>query len=177
MKSIDRGIAGLVVIFAIAISACTGVDEDGRKVDASGKEETSLESVPEEVLAAALAARPDLVVTQVEHETRDGNDYYDIGGTLTDGSELELDMTRIDGVWTVVEFQRDIGLDTVPKPVASTLAEGLPGWTPARIIESTQRDGSVIYEFFGPGAGAERTKHEVRWADDKAELLVDEWAH
>jgi hypothetical protein len=128
-------------------------------------------------MAAALAARPELSITEAEFETRDGNEYYDVGGTLPDGSELELDMTRIDGVWTVVEFQRDIGMDLVPEDVAAALASGVPDWAPTRIIESDQGDGTIIYEFFGPGEGDELDKHEVKWTDGEAELLVDEWAH
>ena len=161
----------------LALSACSGEHEESRKVDASGKEDTALDNVPGEVLAAALAARPDLVISEAEFETRDGNEYYDVGGTLPDGSELELDMTRVDGVWTVVEFQRDIQMDLVPELVATTLAAGVPDWTPTRIIESDQGDGTIVYEFFGPGEGDELAKHEVKWADGAAELLIDEWAH
>lgn len=138
---------------------------------------TALAAVPQEVLAAALAASPDLTITEAEYETRDGNKYYDVGGTLPDGSELELDMTMVDGVWTVVEFQRDIGIDLVPEDVAAALTEGVPGWTPTRIIESDQGDGTIIYEFFAPADDGELEKHEIKWTDGEAELLVDEWAH
>ena len=161
----------------LALSACSAEHEDGRKVDASGKEDTALESLPEEVIAAALAARPELSINEAEYETRDGNEYYDVEGTMPDGSELELDMTLVDGVWTVVEFQRDIGMDLVPEMVAAALAAGVPDWTPTRIIESDQGDGTVIYEFFGPGTDDELEKREVKWTDGMAELLVDEWAH
>ena len=161
----------------LALSACSAEQEDGRKVDASGKEDTALESLPEEVIAAALAARPELSINEAEYETRDGNEYYDVEGTLPDGSELELDMTLVDGVWTVVEFQRDIGMNLVPEMVAVALAAGVPDWTPTRIIESDQGDGTVIYEFFGPRTDDELEKHEVKWSDGMAELLVDEWAH
>lgn len=166
-----------VAICWLLLAACSAEPEAGHKVDASGKEETALDEVPQEVMAAALAARPELSITEAEFETRDGNEYYDVGGTLPDGSELELDMTKIDGAWTVVEFQRDIGMDLVPEDVAVALVHGVPGWTPTRIIESDQGDGTVIYEFFGPGDGDEPDKHEVKWADNEAELLVDEWAH
>lgn len=167
----------MVALATLALTGCSAEQGEGQKVDASGKEETALESLPEEVLAAAQAARPDLAITEAEYETRDGNEYYDVGGTLPDGSEMELDMTRIDGAWTVVEFQRDIGMDLVPADVASALEAGVPGWTPTRIIESDQGDGTIVYEFFGPGDGDELDKYEVKWADGAAELLVDEWAH
>lgn len=161
----------------LLMSACSGAREEGHRVDASGKEDTALDALPADVLAAALAARPELSITEAEYETRDGNEYYDVGGTLPDGSEMELDMTRVDGVWTVVEFQRDISMELVPADVADVLAAGVAGWSPTRIIESDQGDGTVIYEFFGPGAGEELAKHEVRWVDGSAELLVDEWVH
>ncbi len=161
----------------LTMSACSVEHEDGHKVDASGKEEVALEALPEEVLAAAIAASPELSITEAEYETRDGNEYYDVGGTLPDGSELELDMTRIDGVWTVVEFQRDISMSLVPEDVVAALVAGVPDWAPTRIIESDQGDGTVIYEFFGPGDGDEPVKHEVKWTSGMAELLVDEWQH
>lgn len=161
----------------LALSACSTEHEPGRKVDASGKEDAALESLPKEVIAAALAARPELSINSAEYETRDGNEYYDVEGTMPDGSELELDMTFVDGAWTVVEFQRDIGMDSVPEMVGAALAAGVPDWIPTRIIESDQGDGTVVYEFFGPGTDAEPEKHEVKWTDGVADLLVDEWAH
>lgn len=169
----------LFTLFAIALGTmgCSTEPQEGRTVDASGKEATALDAVPEEVLAAALAARPELEIVEAEYETRDGNEYYDVGGTLPDGSELELDMTRVDGVWTVVEFQRDIGMDLVPVDVAAALAAGVPNWSPTRVIESDQGDGTVIYEFFAENAAGELVKHEVKWTDGEAELLADEWVH
>ena len=169
----------LVAIAAtlLAISACSTEHEEGRKVDASGKEDAALESLPKDVIAAALAARPELSINGAEYETRDGNEYYDVEGTMPDGSELELDMTLVGGVWTVVEFQRDIGMDSVPEMVGAALTAGVPDWIPTRIIESDQGDGTVVYEFFGPGTDDELEKHEVKWTDGVAELLVDEWAH
>jgi hypothetical protein len=166
-----------ITIFALLLAACSAEPEEGQKVNASGKEDTALDAVPQEVLAAALAASPDLKITEAEYETRDGNEYYDVGGTLADGSELELDMTIIDGAWTVVEFQRDIGMDLVPADVVAALATGVPDWTPTRIIESDQGDGTIIYEFFAPADDGELEKHEIKWTNGEAELLVDEWAH
>lgn len=160
------------------IAACGGQDaEEGRKVDASGKDETALDAVPAEVLAVAKAAQPELAVGEVEYETRDGNEYYDVGGTLPDGSELELDMTMIDGVWTVVETQRDIGTDLLPAGVGDLLSGKFPEWQPDRIIESDQGDGVIIYEFFGKTETGDDTKIEIKWAQEQAELLVDEWVH
>jgi hypothetical protein len=166
------------IVFLAGLCACGGPGVDqGRRVDASGKEPTDLAAVPEEVLTAARAARPDLSLSKAEHETRDGNEYYDVGGTLPDGSELELDVTRVDGVWTVVEIQRDIDADRVPEEVSAALAAHAPGWRADRIIESDQGNGMVIYEFFGPGDSAEPLKIEVKLENGSAEVLEDEWLH
>lgn len=152
-------------------------NEAGRKVETTGKQETALEAVPDEVLQVARRARPDLAVGEAEFEVRDGREYYDVGGTLPDGSELELDMTRVDGKWTVVEIQRDVGLDEVPGAVRDALAGHSPGWVPERIIESDQGDGVIIFEFFGQGRGGETVKTEVKFEGAVAEVLTDEWQH
>lgn len=166
------------VALMLVVAACGGNDADeGRKVDASGKQATDLDAVPAEVVAAAKAARPDLTITAAEFETRDGNEYYELGGTLPDGSEWELDMTRVDGVWTVAETQRDIGMELVHEAVVGTLETKFPGWSPTRIIESDQGDGVIVYEFFGKNEDGENTKVEVKLEDGHAELLIDEWVH
>ena len=143
-------------------------------VETTGKLEAEL---PDEVRAAALAARPDLDITETEYEEREGRRYFDVGGVLPDGSELELDMMLDGGEWIVVEVQRDIGFDALPAVVAETLGSELPDWRPDRIIESDQGDGVVIYEFFGEAPDGTRVKHEIRFAAGEAELLIEEWAH
>jgi hypothetical protein len=172
-------------ILAIAwlglLAGCGSHDNEaeapGKKVQATGKETTALEHVPAEVLAAARAARPDLAIAEAEHELRDGQDYYDVGGLLPDGSEMELDMTRVDGQWAVVEFQRDIDIQALPVTVAAALDGAKPDWVPERIIESEQADGIVIYEFFGKASNDQPIKVEVKWDDPVAEVLQDEWVH
>lgn len=144
-------------------------------VDSSGKIGAELADVPAAVLDAVRQARPGITLLDAEYETRDGREYYDIGGVMPDDAEVELDLTRIDGQWTVVEIQRDIGSAELPADVAQTLADGLPGWEAARIIESDQGDGTVIYEFFG--AGDVPVKYEIKWAAGTAEFLTEEWAH
>ncbi|UCH47467.1 MAG: hypothetical protein JSU95_15560 [Betaproteobacteria bacterium] len=176
MKSTSR--IALISILVLGLAACVTPDaEKGRKVDASGKEDIDLDAVPAEVLAAAMASQPELDLSEAEYETRDGNEYYDVGGTMPDGSELELDITRIDGVWTVVETQRDIEIEATPESVANALHGKVPGWSPDRIIESDQGDGVVIYEFFGKDADDQETKIEVKFEGGQAEVLVDEWLH
>lgn len=178
MKTIDNTIC--ILLLGGFVAACGGDNStsgNGRKVETSGKEATTLDALPGEVIAAALAVRPGLDITEAEYELRDGREYYDVGGTMPDGSELELDMTRIDGTWTVVEFQRDIGMDYVPEPVSAALSGHAPAWIPERIIESDQGDGVVVYEFFGPGPEGEPVKIEVKLALDEATVLKDEWQH
>ena len=171
------GIFLLLTIF-LGLAACGGPDaEESRKVDASGKEATELDAVPAEVMAVARAAQPELDISEAEYETRDGNEYYDVGGTLPDGSELELDMTKIDGAWTVVETQRDIGMELVPGRVGELLSGKFPEWQPERIIESDQGDGVIVYEFFGKTESGADTKIEIKWVESQAELLIDEWVH
>jgi hypothetical protein len=171
----------LIAAAAAMLSACGEADArtgpQGQTVETSGKEAAVLDALPPEVLAAARAARPELTITQAEHELRDGKDYYDVGGTMPDGSELELDMTRVDGEWMVVEFQRDIEFDVAPDAVRSALDGHAPDWRPERIIESDQGDGIVIYEFFGDDASGEPVKIEVKWQQGVAEVLRDEWQH
>lgn len=166
------------LLLLLGLVACSGTDDsEGRKVETSGKQATDLSAVPAEALAAARAAMPELAISEAEYETRDGKEYYEIGGTLADGSEWELDMTRIDGVWTVAEKQRDIGMELVPDHVSGALDTKFPEWHPERIIESDQGDGVFIYEFFGKTETGEATKIEIRLEDGHAELLVDEWLH
>lgn len=168
----------LISMLVSGLAACgTPGAGEGRKVDASGKVATDLDAVPAEVLAVAKASQPKLNLSEAEYETRDGNEYYDVGGTLPDGSELELDITKIDGVWTVVETQRDIEFETTPEPVVDSLNGKAPGWSPDRIIESDQGNGVVIYEFFGKDDDGEDTKIEVKFEGGQAEVLVDEWLH
>ena len=167
-----------VLLSCLFLAACgAGDDATGKRVDASGKEATGLEEVPAEVLQVARAARPEMQLEAAEHEVRDGRDYYDIAGKMPDGTEVELDMTTVDGRWAVVEIQRDVEMSQVPEQVRRALADVHDDFDPHRIIESDQDNGIVIYEFFGPGAGAEEMKAEVKWEADQAELLQDEWVH
>ena len=145
-------------------------------VDATGKEAVALESIPAEVLAAVTAARPGIQIAEAEHEQRNGNDYYDVEGTLN-GAEIELDLTKIDGVWKVVEVQRDIAAADTPATVTAALGGAHPAFSPTRIIESDQGDGVVIYEFFGAGADGKDTKIEVKLENGAAEVLTSEWIH
>jgi hypothetical protein len=176
----SRKIAILAAMLASA--SCGRADpnptEQTDKVATSGKEQTALESVPADVLAAAKAAQPTMTFTEAEAEIRDGRNYYDVAGTLPDGSEVELDMLQEPSGWTVVETQRDIAFASAPEAVRGAIAKADAAFVPSRVIESRQNDGVVIYELFGPTiAGAEPRKVEIKFAANKAEILTKEWAH
>ncbi|HLU05161.1 MAG TPA: hypothetical protein VKZ91_01285 [Woeseiaceae bacterium] len=178
MTQTSRYRPAFVLLFCLLLTACGPADDaTGKRVDASGKEATSLEAVPAEVLQAAQAVRPEMQLLAAEHEVREGRDYYDIAGKMPDGAEVELDMTTVDGRWAVVEIQRDIEMAQVPAQVRQALTDAHQNWVPHRIIESDQDNGVVIYEFFGAGPGAEEMKAEVKWEANQAELLKDEWVH
>jgi hypothetical protein len=148
------------------------------KVATSGKSKVALDQVPAEVLQAARAAREGVTLTEAEAETREGRRYLDVAGTLPDGSEIEFDIMEEGGRWRVVESQRDMAFAEVPAPVRASIAAADAKFAPTRVIESTQEDGIIIYELFGPEGGDPRgRKVEIKWDGSKAELLTKEWAH
>ena len=172
----------VLVIAGVALSSCQAeeprIPEPAEKVETSGKAKTGLDDVPAEVLAAAKAAQPTMTFTEAESEVREGRNYYDVGGRLPDGSEVELDMLQEPTGWTVVETQRDIAFATTPKPVQAAIGGADPAFRPDRVIESRQNDGIVIYELFGPAReGAEPRKVEIKFDGRRAEILTKEWAH
>lgn len=137
---------------------------------------TEAADIPAPVLAAVEAARPGFVVAEAELKEREGRRYYDVEGTF-EGADLELDLLETPEGWTVVEIQRDIGWDATPAPVRAAAEEARAGFTPVRIIESTQAgDGAVIYELFAEGQPATPAL-EVRVLDGQTEVLSEVWPH
>jgi hypothetical protein len=155
------------------LAACTQPtpqnQADSGAVETSGKSEVPLTQVPPEVMAAATAAQPGFVPAEAEAETRDGRRYFDVGGKLADGSEVEFDIMEEGGRWRVVETQRDIRLAAAPEAVRKAAGSFPAG----RVIESRQSDGLVIYELYD----AQQRKLEIKWDDKGAEVLTKEWAH
>lgn len=145
---------------------------------AQGKQATGLDAVPQDVLAVAGAERPGVTLTAAEHEVRNGNDYYDVEGTAADGSEIEFDITRIDGAWAVVEVQRDIDYGETPQAVRDAVAAHDAEFVPGRVIESVQADGLVVYELYvdADGSGGD-DKVEVKFDGGTATILSGEWVH
>ncbi|HEX8624059.1 MAG TPA: hypothetical protein VF782_03160 [Allosphingosinicella sp.] len=159
----------------LALAACGPAaappepDPAANKVVTSGKRDVPLAQVPPEVLAAAAQSQPGFVPAEAEAEIRDGREYFDIGGRLADGSEVEFDIVRQGARWKVVETQRDIALAVAPQAVRSAA----DGFAAARVIESRQTDGLVIYELYDP----KQRKLEIKWDGKRAEKLTAEWAH
>lgn len=130
------------------------------------------DTVPADVAAAVKKAMPQMTISEAELKERDGRRYYDVEGTLPDGSEIELDMLQTPQGWEVVEIQRDIAWASAPVPVRAAAGRA----EPVRVIESRQTDGTVIYELFAPGQPKDPAL-EVKWRDGKAELLTSRWPH
>lgn len=173
--------AVFILAAAMLASACSadGTNSfDGTEVVTSGKTEVAIAEVPSDVLAAASQRVADLKLTEAETELRNGVRYYDLGGSLPDGSEMELDIMQDGASWRVVETQRDLDFTAVPRPVADAALASDPGLKPTRVIESRQEDGLVIYELFSPaGSDPVGAKKEVRWDGKRAEVLTSEWVH
>jgi hypothetical protein len=173
----------LLLAFCAALAACgqpdtSTNDAEPATVATSGKSKVALDQVPAEVLQTALRARQGVTVAEAEAETREGRRYFDIAGTLSDGSKIEFDIMEEGGSWRVVETQRDMPFEQVPAPVRAASAAADANFAPTRVIESAQQDGVVIYELFGPANGnPQGRKVEIKWAGGKAELLTKEWAH
>ena len=159
----------LLPLALLALAACGGEAAPGNNVESSGKREVALVDIPDEVMAAAKAAQPGFTPAEAEAETRDGRRYFDIGGKLEDGSEVEFDIMEEGGSWRVVETQRDIALAAAPEPVRKAAGSFPAG----RVIESRQGDGLAIYELYD----AQKRKLEIKWDGSRAELLTEEWAH
>lgn len=169
------------ILLLSAVTACSGPSEtpaDPATVATSGKRDVPVADVPAEVLAAARAAREGFTIREAEAETRDGRSYYDIGGTLSDGTEIEFDIMQEGDLWLVVETQRDVALAETPRPVREALVAHDAAFAPTRVIESVQADGLVIYELYGrEGGDPEGRKIEVKWNGEQADLLTREWKH
>lgn len=136
---------------------------------------TAAADLPPEVAAAVRAAAPAMTILDAELKERDGRRYYDVEGTMN-GAEIELDLLQTAQGWQVVEVQRDIVWHEAPAPVRTAAHGPTKGVAPARIIESKQNDGTIIYELFAPGQPKDPAV-EVAWKDGAAKVLSEKWPH
>lgn len=171
-----RGQSWLIAGALLALGGCgkaetpaapeKSVLADGPAADIREVAEADL---PQGVRDAVFAKVPGMKIAETERKERDGKILYDVEGARPDGSPVELDLIEEAGKYRVVEMQRDIAWADAPAPVKAVAAAAADAFTPARVIESTQEDGTVVYELFAPGKAGEPAT-EVNWTGGKAVL-------
>ena len=176
-----RGRAWLVAGALLASAGCgkaeapaepaTAAPEQSVLADGPAAEisEIAAADLPQGVRDAVLARVPGMTIAEAERKARGGMVFYDVEGTRPDGSDVELDLIEEAGKYRVVEMQRDIAWADAPAPVRTAADAAADAFTPARVIESTQEDGTVVYELFAAGK-ADEPAAEVNWKDGKAVL-------
>ncbi len=186
MPAITRALTATILI--IAASACTPATQDDNGDDAvsdaesaelpaagqSKNTEIDLAELPAGIAETAEAKIPGMNIAEVVRKERDGKIFFDVEGTRPDGSEVELDMLDNEGVYTVVEVQRDIAWNDVPENARAATPKNM--FTPVRVIESTQNDGTIIYELFKTGT-PEAPSAEISVKDGKAKMLTERWKY
>lgn len=169
-----------ICTLAALVAACDSKQSADQTSPASGIPTTTTEvavsDLPPDLLIVVTKAVPGIQVAGAERKERDGRVYYDVEGKRADGTEVELDLLKEGTGYSVVEIQRDIPWAEAPASARSAAAASGKSFEPVRVIESTQTDGSVIYELFAQGAPA-KPSMEVRVVDGKAEVLKEEWKH
>jgi hypothetical protein len=133
-------------------------------------------NLPPELLSVVNSALPGMQIDGAERKEREGRVYYDVEGKRSDGSEVELDVLQEGSQYQIVEIQRDIPWPEAPEVARTAAASSEKAFEPVRVIESTQTDGSVVYELFAAGV-PDKPSLEVRVTDGKAEVLKEEWMH
>lgn len=167
----NREFATLVTLAASALAA-RATPPTNRVVITN----TAVDETPAEVRALAESAVEGFVIAEVQKKVRDGRTYYDVEGALPDGGELEFDILMTAAGPEIVETQRDLDWSAVPEAVRAAAKAAAPGLSPVRVIESTQTDGTVIFELFAPDAPSDPAM-EVSWTDGVATVLEEPWPH
>lgn len=169
----------VVATGAIVLAGCSPAEPDAPEpaaAPATAITPTAAADIPDAVRVAVLAARPGMVIVRAELKEREDRRYYDVEGTLN-GAEIELDLLETPTGWQVVEIQRDIAWSAAPDAVRAAAEGSRSGFTPVRVIESTQAgDGAVIYELFAEGQPATPVL-EVRAANGRTDVLKEAWPH
>lgn len=129
--------------------------------------------LPADVRALSEGAAEGFTITDVLKKVRDGRTYYDVEGELPDGSEIEYDILMTEAGPEIVEIQRDVDWADVPEAIRAAA----PDASPERVIESTQTDGTIIYELFAPGAPADPAMEISLGVDGSVTVLDERWPH
>jgi hypothetical protein len=142
------------------------------------KEALNIDDLPESALSAIKEIKPDFVASEAEKEFKHGNVYLDVEGALADGSEIEFDMLQEGNNWKVVEIQRDLKWQQLPKSVSTALLENTSDFTAKRIIESIQHGTNItVYEFYSVDTAGKEFRKEVKLENRVAMVLDEEWQH
>ncbi|UTF61833.1 PepSY-like domain-containing protein [Gilvimarinus sp. DA14] len=166
-----------LVLLSLGVSVTAGAAQSEVGSDLYQKQDIQVEQVPPQALEAVEKLAPGFVLHEAEKESKHGKQYLDLEGETADGEEIEFDMLLNDqGLWEAVEIQKDLQLGDTPAPVQDLFSNSFPSKHPARIIESQQMDGLVIYEFYFVEEG-KTTKREIKLDGDKASVLEQEWTH
>lgn len=167
-----------ILTVLVALAGCANAPIPLRLSGDEAKAVTSVTAsdLPPQVIEAALAAVPEMKVRAAQRKEREGRVYFDVEGVRADGAEVEVDVLLENGQYRVVEIQRDIAWSDVRGEVRAAAAASSKPFEPVRVIESRQADGTVIYELFAASA-PEKPALEVRIANGKAEVLLEEWPH
>ena len=163
-----------LVLFAMAPLSYAGSSAEPVGSTLHKKFGVELADVPAEVKSIIKSAYPKFKMQEAEKEFKHGNTYFDIEGLDENGDDLEFDMLLgKDGIWTIAEIQRDLTEEQCPKGVLMLFREKVKEVAIARIIESDQGGGVVIYEFYTVEKGQEK-KYEIK---RELSFLEKEWTH
>lgn len=171
--------AGMMAAVMLALAGCGQAGDGSAALPDGPKAEVATvaaDDLPEGVRAVVLAAVPDMNIAEAQRKARDGMVFYDVEGARGDGSAVELDVIDEGGLYRVVEIQRDIAWSEAPAAVRAAADVAPDRFVPARVIESTQSDGSMIYELFTVDKPDEPTA-EIDWKNGKAKLRTERNAY
>lgn len=153
---------------AAGLAACAATGAEN--VDIT---DLAAEELPAEVRRLAEGAAEGFRISEAQKKVRNGRTYFDVEGELPDGRELEFDILITPAGAQIVEIQRDIDWADAPEAVRGAALDV----TPARVIESTQTDGTVIYELFAPGAPTDPAMEIALRSDGSVDRLEERWPH
>ena len=164
-----------MILGAAFLVACIGEFQSAQVSDVEITE-VAVADLPESVASLIAETRADFQPLEIEKKVREGRTYFDIEGEVGDGSELEFDVLMTDTGPEIVEIQRDLEFDDIPQEVRDLALQTADGAEPARIIESVQTDGAIIYEFFEEGQPSDPA-YEIRLDGGVLVLLDERWIH